>query len=253
MTRKRRRWLVTSALSMLLVPTAASSLSLGELKLLSYLHEPLQAVIPIQLNEQDILEEVQVQLASREDFKRFAIPRSSALSSLQFELVSLNRSHAQIQVTTDESIKELFLDFLIEVTSSQLAGGRLVKECTLLLDPRHYEVVAKPAPRAPSPTSPPVLAHAPDTRTARATTEHTSGTQWYVQLGSFRNPYNATRLLDKLLMHGYRAFLDRSNVNGQTRVRIGPFSDLSAAKQLGNSILAAEGIQGWITAPRHAP
>ena len=57
-------------------------------------------------------------------------------------------------------------------------------------------------------------------------------TAWVVQMGSFKNHDNATRLTNALRAKGYKAFTYETKTNGQVRVYVGPEFKPVAANQL---------------------
>ncbi|MEX2479788.1 MAG: SPOR domain-containing protein [Gammaproteobacteria bacterium] len=108
--------------------------------------------------------------------------------------------------------------------------------------------VAPPAPppraetaapeEAPVPFEPP-LRQAPATATAppppaQPPTAADSAPQWVVQVGSFSEQNNATRLAEKLRAAGFSAFIERRQEQGGTahKVRVGPEPDRAAAARL---------------------
>lgn len=116
---------------LIMVSTAATAVGLGEATLRSALTEPLDAEIRITNPEGLTAQELNVQLASPEDFRRAGVERLFFLSQLEFD-VQPDGDAFVIQVTTSESVEEPFLDFLVEL---RWPSGRLVREYTLLLDP----------------------------------------------------------------------------------------------------------------------
>ena len=115
-----------------LCPGVASALGLGELTLHSYLNEPL--VAEIDLLEVEVLtsDQIRIQLASREDFKRAGVERQYFLTDLKFELTFDEEGNSRLTVTSSERVREPFLNFLVE---ARWPNGRIVREYTILLDP----------------------------------------------------------------------------------------------------------------------
>lgn len=125
-------WLMALALVMaLLLPKAVFSLGFGEIKLYSYLNEPLDAEIEL-LGADDVdLSQVLITLASTEDFKKVQLARHYFLTRLRFTLIT-HDDREFIHVTTEENVKQPFLEFLVVLS---WPDGRLVRGYTVLLDP----------------------------------------------------------------------------------------------------------------------
>ncbi|MCB1844579.1 MAG: hypothetical protein KDI09_16580, partial [Halioglobus sp.] len=112
--------------------SSALALGLGELKLKSYLNEPLSASVDL-LNTGSLHEdEIKVRLGTREDFKRLGLDRTFFLTSIQFEVVLDDSGKARIVMTTDDPVLEPYLDFIVE---ARWPTGRLLREYTVLIDP----------------------------------------------------------------------------------------------------------------------
>lgn len=120
-----------SLLTLSIFPTVAFSLGFGEIKLFSYLNQPLDAEIDLLGAENFDPERLMVTLASAQEFKRAGLERPFFLSQLRFE-VQRSSTRTFIKISTKEPIKQPYLDFLIDLS---WAGGRLVRGYTLLLDP----------------------------------------------------------------------------------------------------------------------
>ncbi len=114
-----------------LLPEACFSLGFGQIKLYSYLNEPLDAAIELEGTEDIDPSHLIVSLASVEDFKRIELARPYFLSKLRFEVVQQNKKTI-LKVTSEEAIKQPYLEFLVLLTWPK---GRVVRDYTLLLDP----------------------------------------------------------------------------------------------------------------------
>lgn len=111
--------------------SSALALGLGELKLESFLNQPLDASVDL-LNVGNLHEdEIKVRLATREDFKRLGMDRSFFLTSIRFEVV-VEDGRARIVMTSDDPVLEPYLDFIVE---ARWPTGRLLREYTVLIDP----------------------------------------------------------------------------------------------------------------------
>ena len=173
----------------LLCPGIATALGLGELTLESYLNEPFRATID--LLEVGNLDEGQlkIRLASRDDFDRVGVERAYFLTSLKFEVVIDISGNGKLIISSRESVREPYLDFLIEARWPQ---GRLLREYTVLLDlpvlsgPESGMQTARHAPAPVSPSAEPQKPAATGDRASRgygagATEEPVAGRKYMVK------------------------------------------------------------------------
>jgi len=116
----------------LILPTAGIPLGLGDIELHSALNQPLDADIGLLDVRSTPLDNIQVSLASSDEFEKMGLDRPSFLSSLEMELRQDASGRQIIKLTSPQAIREPFIDVLLAVSWAQ---GRLVKEYTLLLDP----------------------------------------------------------------------------------------------------------------------
>lgn len=116
----------------LLLPVNSHALGLGEIELHSALNQPLDAEISLLSADSINPQELKVELASNAAFAQAEIERPVFLTKIKFEINNKSDGRLYIKVTSDDSIREPFLDFLIEVN---WPNGRLLREYTLLLDP----------------------------------------------------------------------------------------------------------------------
>lgn len=114
-----------------LLPEFSAALGFGQIKLYSYLNEPLDAEIEI-LNTQNVdPSHIIASLGSSQDFERAELSRPYYLSDLRFQAKQEN-GRTVIRVSTDEPMDHPYLEFLINVSWPE---GRIVRGYTLLLDP----------------------------------------------------------------------------------------------------------------------
>lgn len=134
---------LTLALAVLasLAPAIALGLGLGDIRLHSALNQPLDAEIDLLAATDDELNSIRVRLATNDQFDRYGIERVAALSSFKFEVVKRPDGRAYVRITSDQSLREPFLTFLVEASWPR---GRLLREYTVLLDPP----VLAPAPQS---------------------------------------------------------------------------------------------------------
>lgn len=129
---------LTLALALALGSSQAFALGLGTIDVRSKLNEQLVAEIPILGSNAQELAALQVRLASAEAFSRVGIDRPTILSAnLQFAIDTDKKGNPVIRVTTPSTVREPFLNFLLEI---EWGRGRLMREFTVLLDP---PVIAK--------------------------------------------------------------------------------------------------------------
>lgn len=129
----RRTHQTLAASIALVVSHSALAIGAGEIVVNSYVNEPLSAEIAV-LDPKDLSDsEVIASLASLEDFERLGIERHYSLGSLVFETNMTGSASSAIRVTTENPIREPYLNFLIELKWPE---GRLLREYTVFLDLR---------------------------------------------------------------------------------------------------------------------
>ena len=152
--RLNRVWLLVP---FLLLASRVWALGLGDIRLSSALNEPLRAEIELLAATPEELNNLAVQLASQETFRRYDLDRPLFLSNLQFQIIRSGRADGNvIRITSTQPITEPFVTFLVEASWSR---GRLLREYTLLLDPPTF---------APPPTTQATETVTAPTRTAPA-------------------------------------------------------------------------------------
>jgi len=131
---------------LLMLPSAAFALGLGDIRLLSPLNAPLDAEIEVVDATPEDLQTLQAQIASRDTFARHGLEWPVFLSSVQVKTNRTGDGHTLIKLKSTDAITEPFVTLLIEVN---WARGRLVREYTMLLDPPVYTPGQTPASNAP--------------------------------------------------------------------------------------------------------
>jgi pilus assembly protein FimV len=112
------------------------ALGLGEIKLESFLNEPLKAEVDL-LNTGSLhADEIKVRLATREDFEKMGLERAYFLTGIKFEVDIEARGGPRIIVTSDDPVLEPYLDFIVE---ARWPTGRLLREYTVLVDPPVFD------------------------------------------------------------------------------------------------------------------
>lgn len=136
-----------------------TALGLGELTLHSALDEPFNAEIEL-VNIGDADEnQIFVALASQEDFERAGVSWEFHLLDLKFKTDLSDAEHPVVKISSKQSIKEPYLDFVAQL---EWPSGRLLREYTLFLDLPVFDTnkstlttdaaVSSPAPKKASST-----------------------------------------------------------------------------------------------------
>lgn len=115
------------------------AIGFGELKLYSYLGEPLYAEVAVTGHEGIDISMLQINLASAKDFMRAGIGRPYILNSLAFQIISYD-GKPYIVIRTNKPIEHPYIEFLLEMS---WPSGNLVKEFTVLLDPLPVNLAEK--------------------------------------------------------------------------------------------------------------
>jgi pilus assembly protein FimV len=127
----RKFVIALSSLAGSVMLTEAHAIGLGDIKLRTALNEPLKADIQL-LQVKDLSEnEILVNLAPKEAFAKAGVDRDFLLTSLRFRLDLADPKNPRVVVTTEQPMREPYLNFLVEV---QWPSGRLLREYTLLMD-----------------------------------------------------------------------------------------------------------------------
>ena len=112
------------------------ALGLGEMKLESFLNEPLKAKVDL-LDTTGLHEDqVRIRLATKDDFDRLGVERSYFLTGIKFEIIIDGSGTGQILLSSDDPVLEPYLDFIIE---ARWPAGRLLREYTVLIDPPVFD------------------------------------------------------------------------------------------------------------------
>jgi len=143
-------------------PAPSEFASLGTLRVLSALGQPLHAEVEVGALRRSEQDGLHVGLASSDAYRQAGIDFNPALIGIRMS-VQQRDGKPIIAVATRGPVNEPFLELLIELTSK---SGRLVRKYTVLLDPPTYippppaGAVMGPTPAAAAPT-PPVTPPAP--------------------------------------------------------------------------------------------
>lgn len=156
----------TLAAVSLLTPASAYSLGIGDIKLHSALNQKLNAEIALLVSAEENASSIEVRLAPPEKFDEAGVPWNYFLSKIKFESSVRSDGSTVIKLSSNEVLREPFLDFLLEVSWDK---GNLYREFTVLIDPpvAYTQPVipviqkAKQIEEKPQPQSEPVVSVAP--------------------------------------------------------------------------------------------
>ena len=136
--------LVISA-GLMMSPMAVQALGFGGIKLNSSLNEKLDADVALLSATSNDVQSLTIKLATEEAFLRAGIDRTALLNKLRFKVKKRSNGDYYIHVTTTETVREPFMNFLLELNWK---NGRMLREYTMLIDPpgRAPKQIAAPAP-----------------------------------------------------------------------------------------------------------
>jgi pilus assembly protein FimV len=120
---------------LLVVPSAAFALGLGDIRLLSPLDQPLKAQIELLDASPDALQNLQVHIASRDTFAQYGLSWPQFLRGVHLKTVRTADGREVVELTSDEPITDPVLTLLVEANWDR---GHLIREYTVLLDPPTY-------------------------------------------------------------------------------------------------------------------
>ena len=139
-----RKLALAVSLALGTLPLSVHALGLGDIKTSSALNEKFKAEIELLSVKKGDLDSLKVTLAPYAVFQRHGVERPYILSRLHFRPKRTKDGRAVIEVTSDQPIREPFLDFFLQLVWPK---GQLTREYTVLLDPpvvtkRHSAPVA---------------------------------------------------------------------------------------------------------------
>ncbi|WP_417500486.1 FimV/HubP family polar landmark protein [Marinobacter sp.] len=132
---KVRKLAVALALAGGLGSGVAQALGLGEIELQSYLNEPMEAEIVLPQSRGVDPGDVFVNIAPEMAYQRLGLQRSPFVGKLRFSVVTGADGSLMVNVTSQEPLREPYLNFLLELT---WPNGRLMREYAVLVDPPVY-------------------------------------------------------------------------------------------------------------------
>ncbi|HEX3843637.1 MAG TPA: hypothetical protein VHV80_04700, partial [Steroidobacteraceae bacterium] len=120
---------------LLVVPSAAFALGLGDIRLLSPLDQPLKAQIELLDASPEALQNLQVQLASQDTFTRYGLSWPEFMSGVHVKTVHTADGREVVELSSDMPVTDPVLTLLVEANWDR---GHLIREYTVLLDPPVY-------------------------------------------------------------------------------------------------------------------
>jgi pilus assembly protein FimV len=141
-----RKCTLAIAVALAMAPAAGYGLGIGEIKPNSLMGHVFEGSIDLTDVTADELPNIKVRLAPPEAFRKAGVELTGPVRRLRFKPYVQANGRPAIRVTSTESIREPYLNFLVEVEWSQ---GRTVKELTVLLDPPTFTERRAPQVQAP--------------------------------------------------------------------------------------------------------
>ncbi len=126
--------------SSLILPSVSFAIGLSGIQVSSHLNQPLSAQIQLMAIDGIAMNEIQVTLASSNEYDAVGMERSYELAKVRFSLTRKN-GKTLIEIHSDTPIEEPYLQFLLDI---RWPNGKMMRGYTVLLDPPNYKVVAKP-------------------------------------------------------------------------------------------------------------
>ncbi|MDD4910839.1 MAG: hypothetical protein PHP57_00960 [Sideroxydans sp.] len=130
-----------------LFASTLSALGLGEIKVSSSLGERLKAQVELLDMEREDPQDVKIRLAPLLEYKKNELFYPAGLKFI-FKVDHLPSGKTVLNINSNETVEDPFLNLLIEVSSSS-TSGKVYKEFTLLLDPANQVDVSPVVVNAP--------------------------------------------------------------------------------------------------------
>ncbi len=130
MLRKLAVFVISAGLTM--SPMSVQALGFGGIKLKSSLNEKLDAEVGLLSANANDVQSLTINLATEEAFLRSGIDRTALHNKLKFKVKQRANGDYYIHVTTTETVREPFMNFLLEMNWK---NGRMLREYTMLIDP----------------------------------------------------------------------------------------------------------------------
>lgn len=239
-----------------LSPLTSHAFGLGKIDVKSALNQPFQAEIPIAALRPEEKGNLEVRIASEEEFNKAGLNRSILLSQMEFDIVERGGQDL-ILISSKQAIKEPFLDFLISATAG---SGLMLREYTVLLDPPEY-VMAESRGFVSSPASANTQATtSPSTASQRARSTASSGfsgnsykvtrsdTLWHVALQTRPDSDVSVHQMMMALLEENPDSFANNNVNGLragVTLQVPARSDITAMSKAAAQQAFAEQNEAW--------
>ncbi len=131
---KQKLILLALVTGLIIVSQSSLSLGMGKIQVYSALNEPLQSSIDLLANDDEELLNLEVKLASSEDYQKVGLDKTFVPSNI---MVAFDEENPyQINVTSNGPVSEPIVSLLLDVNWN---NGRILRELTVLLDPPVYE------------------------------------------------------------------------------------------------------------------
>jgi len=146
---QRKLAVIIACVGLAISPLSVQALGFGGIKLSSSLNEKLNAEVALLSATKNDIKSLKIRLATEEAFLRAGISRNGFLNGLEFKVKQYSDGNYYIHITTEERVREPFLDFLLDISWK---NGRMLREYTMLIDPPGR------APTQPSTKPTPIIA-----------------------------------------------------------------------------------------------
>ncbi|WP_395376388.1 FimV/HubP family polar landmark protein [Marinicella sp. W31] len=121
--------MITVLLGLIVISRSTFSLGMGKIQVDSALDEQLEAYIELSLTDGEAYDEIEVKLASSDDYRKVGLDRSFVPSNIR---VNKDEDLSIVRVTSVGPVSEPIISLLLEVNWQ---NGKLLREYTILLDP----------------------------------------------------------------------------------------------------------------------
>ncbi len=131
---KQKLTLLALVIGLTIVSQTSFSLGMSKIQVYTALDEPLRSSIELLTSADEELVDLEVKLASSEDYQKVGLDKSFVPSNI---LVELDKENPHlINVTSNGPVSEPIVSILLDVNWK---NGRILREFTVLLDPPSYE------------------------------------------------------------------------------------------------------------------
>lgn len=137
---------VVLAVLLACTPGVSQALSLGKVQVQSALGEPMLAEIDLTEVKADEAASLSATIAAPDVFKSMGVDYNAALTSTRVTVAKRANGNPYLKISSDRPVNDPFVDMIVEVT---WPAGRLVRDFTLLFDPRNLMPAAAVQPQLP--------------------------------------------------------------------------------------------------------